>query len=1714
MAVSPKVTLQTILYEDKKTLVYRSIYNEDLRPALLKSLTLKYSNSRDFQNLKHEFNMALKLDSPATLKPIRLETYDDDLTIVFEDFDAVSLRSILDGPMETGLFLRVSLSITEALTEIHQRSVVHKDIKPENILLNTMSKQVKLMGLGNASFLPRIQAAETDIQKIEGSLPYMSPEQTGRMNRSVDYRSDLYSLGIIFYEMLTGHHPFTATDVHAWVYNHTARTPPPPKALIPEIPPVISDIIMKLLSKTPEDRYQSARGLTFDLTKCSNRWSDRSSVESFTLATHDTLGILQIPEKLYGREREVTEMLKTFERVISTSNPELILISGPSGVGKTRLTKELSQPILKENGFLARSKAEFPLQTAPYSTIAPAFRELTLSILTQSEATIFDWKNKIQLALGDHGQAIINIIPQLELIIGKQPLLPDLPLNQAKVRFHTIFHRFLNVFCHQDHPLVLFLDDLQWADSASLELLQDIVSRPDSSFLLFVGTYRSNEVKSTDPLMTIINGIKKSDIRIQEMNLLSFHLQDLSQLLADTFHCSTDSTIELAQLIHTKTAGNPFFSIEFLKTLNQDGLLKWDRKNQLWSWDIEKIKSQSYTDNVVELMLDKLKQLPKPTQDFMIMAASIGSLPENTTLSLLTHQSLGQIDEILMPAIKEGLMEKKENHFHFLHDRIQQAVSLLLPEKNKPEIHLKIGRALLKDTPKNKLQDRLFEIVRHYLLGSSLLSDSEEALEVAQLCLQSGQTAKRSTAYGSAVEFFHFGMSLLSQHLKESWLEHYALTYSLHYERAECEWLIGNFKECEHILSILQSQAQKLSEKLLLCSLNAKLKVNQGKYYQAVETGLAGLRLTGKQWNIHPTQEITLETFNQVYEKLKARKITALSEIPPLTDTDIQAEMEVCSQISDVASQTDLNLLVILNLHVVDLTLRYGMGVKSPQAFVTISIFLGTSLGRIEEAYRLSQSTYDLVVGNSKFSSSQTKLCYVFGNYIQPWVLPFRACIETVNTGIRTSAENGDLLFGVYCISGKTEFLYASGEPLESFFSEINSLLSYTSRAKFKEITLKLTAFHHWVEVLFGVSPTFSTDEYIEPRSREQTLFEEEIEKNTTPSNTFSYYTLKSHVLIIFGEYDQVIAIEKKLKNLLKTVLLTQTNKLRFYFFASLSFAAQINVELSVDKKEYYKSTLYEYLKKLQSTAAYSQANFGSNLALVEAEVARLEGRNTDAMRLYENAINLANSSGLIQNEALAYETAARYYRTQHLNRIADSYIQNASACYQRWGAQAKVKQLQRTHLILANKNPNPASTEFVSSLERLDFFSVVRASQAISEEIETENLKRKLMQIIIEYTGVQRGCLVTFSVNPPGEPRIEVEGKLGEKGIDITLQPPENRVSIPRSIFRYVERTKEIVLLDYAHEPGGLGKFSSDDYFKQNHPRSALCLPILRQGNLVSLIYLENYNSPGAFTTDRLNILEVLTSQSAISLENAQLLSEAKRAIQVRDDFMTIASHELRTPLTPLRMQLQFLVNTLNTEEFTKEPKFQNLLKLLHNSDKNVLSLMNLVEDLLDVSRMSSGGMTLTLKPVELTQLVRQVLEKFVLQNKEIQYEFNSLTADPIIGYWDPLRIEQTIVNLLKNAVKYGKKEPFQVKIWEKSERAFISVQDFGIGISEQAQLKVFDRFERAVPVEHFGGLGVGLYIARENIMAHQGTIHLKSKLGQGSTFTIELPLKPNKIL
>ncbi|WP_445304737.1 trifunctional serine/threonine-protein kinase/ATP-binding protein/sensor histidine kinase, partial [Microcoleus sp. Pol7_A1] len=1616
---------------------------------------------------------------------------------------------------------------------------------------------------------------------------------------------------VTFYELLTGKLPFQTDDPMDLVHCHLAKQPLAASIINQNVPLVLSEIVSKLMAKNAEERYQSALGLKFDLETCLHEWQETGALANFTIGERDLCDRFTIPEKLYGRESEVFSLLEAFD-CVSAGSTEMMLVAGFSGIGKTAVVNEVHKPIVRQRGYFIKGKFDQFQRTLPFSAFVQAFRDLMAQLLSETDAKVEQWKLEILAALGDSAGAIVEVIPELARIIGPQPPVPELSGSAAQNRFNLLLGKFLQLFTTKEHPLVIFLDDLQWADSASLKLIQLLMTAKEYRYLLLIGAYRDNEVFSAHPLMLTLAEIQKTEAKVNTITLETLARSDVNSLVADTIACSTALALPLTELVYQKTLGNPFFSTQFLKSLHEDGLIEFNCEARYWQCDISRVRTLALTDDVVEFMALQLRKLPLQTQSVLKLAACIGNQFDLATLAIVDENSPVETASALWKALQDGLIlpisevykfyQAEGNSksvigngqesdqlpithdqlpkYKFLHDRVQQAAYSLIPQDQKRSTHLKIGQLLLKNTPEADREERIFDIVNHLNVGVELITQEAEREQLARLNLVAGKKAKAATAYSAAVEYFKVGRVLLTEN---SWKNQYELTLALSTKAAEAAYLSGDFEQMEKLASVVDNCAKTLLGKVKVYEVQIQAYIAQNKLLEAVNTTLQVLKLLGVEFPSKVNLSDIEQALGETASILNGKRIEDLIDLPQMSDLYKLAAIRLLSSIFAAAYIAAPELVPLTVCKQVDLSVQYGNASVSPFAYANYGLLLCGVVGDIDSGYQFGQLALNLL---SKLNAQEikAKTVVMVNIFIRPWKEHLRETLEPLVSAYSTGMETGDLQYAAFGLMLYSYFAYFSGKELTVL--EIEMAINRNAIHK----SMQETALHYheiyWQAVLNLLEKTGNKcclkgeacDELIRLPLLQQ-----------ANDKTGLYYIYWNKLLLSYwfennSEAIENIALAEKYLDAVVGLPLIPL----FHFYDSLVRLAVYSDTPDSEQQEIL-DRVRANQEKMQNWAHHAPMNHLHKFYLVEAERHRVLNQKVEAIEMYDKAIALAQENEYINEEALAHELAAKFYLEWGKEKLAQPYLIDAYYAYARWGAKAKIDHLeQRYPQLLAPilqqertrqypsetihtstnsesslSNTNRTLVGSTSSWGLVDLPTVIKASQALSSEIELEQLLTTLMQVVVKNAGAQTGALILME---EGNWRINVHCTNRQ---DCLLQsiPVEESEVIPLTLINYVKRTKETLVFDDAsNQP----RFASDPYMIQQQPHSLLCTPIGERGKMMGILYLENNLATGVFTGDRVAILNILCSQAAISLQNARLYQQSQEYAQklefylndlkqmqlqlVQNEKMSAlgnlvagVAHEINNPvgfiagnLEPAQDYIKDLFGLIDLyqkklphpdaeivseiEAIDLEYVRQDLPKLIDSMNLGVERIRSISTSLRTFSRADRDYKV----PFNIHEGIDSTI--LILKHRlkgnddrpeiEVVKQYGNLPAVDCF----PGQLNQVFMNILANAIdalessNQGrsfaeiKAKPNSITISstqkKNQEWVTIGISDNGIGMNQEVKKRIFDHLFTTKIVGK--GTGLGLAIARQIVVEkHGGELEVNSVLHQGTEFVILLPVK-----
>jgi predicted ATPase/transcriptional regulator with GAF, ATPase, and Fis domain len=1532
--------------------IFRARRSADQQPVIIKIPAPEFPTPQDLSRFRHEFDMGGAIDDPHVIHYDALEDYSHGLALIQEDFGAEALAQVIPARgLELSAFLPIAMQLAAGLEAIHRSGVTHRQIHPHNLVINPDTRVVKFIDFGMASRLKQDTQPATSPNRLEGSLAYLSPEQTGRMRQAIDDRTDLYSLGVTFYQMLTGSVPFPSDDPLEVIHGHLAIRPKPVREVSPHVPQPVSAIVEKLLAKSSDARYQSASGLKKDLETCLKQWTATGSVEHFAIPQDDVPERFQLPQKLYGREREVDALLEAFERV-AAGHTEVILVAGYSGIGKTSVVSEIHKPLLRQRGYFVSGKFDPHTRHIPYSAVIEAFQQLLQQILTESDEAIAVWRKNLREALGSYAQVMIDVLPELELIVGTQASVAPLDAKASHNRFMLFVQKFVSVFAKQEHPLAVFLDDLQRADMASLDLIQAILSGSDGNSLFLIGAYRENEVDRHHPLLKTIDEIQKTGTPLHVLSLDPLTREHVHELIADTLRCSKEHSRPLAELVYAKTAGNPFFVRALLTSLSEEHLLSFEPDSG-WAWEIHQIRQLGMTDNVADLMVRKLSRLPQPTQEVLTLAACIGNRFDLGTLATISQHSEAATSVAIVDCLQEGLVVHLDDAYRFAHDRIQQAAYALIDDDQRAEQHVAIGRLLLDSSRRSAdgdelSEERLFAIVTHLNIGMDLVTQQTERDDIARLNLLAGRKAK-AAAYATALHYFRAGITYLRPHrsllhahtpeAEDTWQRQYDLTRDLCVGAAEAAYLSTEFEETERWAAEVLQHASRLLDNVSVQEVRIQAYTAQSRLLEAIDLALEVLKLLGIEFSEASAESQMLAALKKTQTALAAKSFEDLLHLPAMTDPDKLAASRIMDRLLAPAFIVAPKLFTCVVLKMVHASLEWGENPETALVYALYGMILCAKGQEADAGYRFGQLALKLLErGGAEQYKARTS--YVAYWAIFPWKDPLKSVLQPLAETYQTGLEIGDqesaaMAAAMYCI-----LAYFAGKELAFLEREMATYRQRIRQLKQETLLYMVEIFHQTVLNLLGrgddpcrlVGETYN-EEVMLPRY------------HATQNGTalLQSYFNKMVLCYLFEEHNQAVEHAAMATQYLERAIGWMLSAL-FYFYDSLVRLRMFPDEASPEQERILQKIAANQ-EQLAIRARHAPMTHLHKWYLVEAERARVLQHEGEARVAYDKAIDLAYQHDSLQDAALANELAAKFYHTLGKDRVARLYFREASASYLKWGAVAKVKQLEERYaqyLAQPRTEPGtavPATVELPSTRAidsaALDFSTTLKAAQALSREIQQDKLLATLMTIVIENVGAQRGV---FLAERHGQLFIVARQHAEHQAsTDFSSLPLESSDDASLAIIHYVRRTRESLVIDDAVLEQ---RFASDPYIIQHQPRSIVCLPVISQANLVGLLYLENNLTTHAFTPQRLELLHVLSSQMAISLENARLyvameqeIDERRRAEEALNKAL-VGVAQLQEQLQAENVYLQQEIQSVHPfEEIIG--RSQPLLEVLHQVDR-----------------------------------------------------------------------------------------------------------------------------------------------------------------------------------
>lgn len=1769
------------VYEGPKSLVYRAQREADGCAVVLKTLRSELPSVKALSQLKREYDILRRLKHPCVVTGYDLHAHRRGLVLVLEDFGGMGLGASLRGRrVSPAEFFELAFAILDGLAYVHEQDVVHKDLNPANLVYNAQTRTLKLIDFGISSLLRREKAGAGHPSRLEGTLAYIAPEQTGRVNRTLDFRCDFYALGVTFFELLAGRLPFPTSDPMEMVHSHIAKKPPFLHDLDVAIAQPLAQVIDRLLAKNAEDRYQSHHGLRLDLDACRDHMLGKQTLPAFfEVGRFDSSERLAIPEKRYGRDGEAAQLAARFEASCAGAT-ELVLVTGAAGIGKSTLISEMRRPVIERNGAFISGKFDQFQRNIPYASLVQAFTRWARQVADQNETVVALRREQLLTVLGDQAQVMIDVIPALARVLGPCAPVADLPPAEAQNRFNLVFQQFVHALPTIDHPMFLFLDDLQWADSASLKLLCRLLLEGECAYLTIVGAFRDGEIEAVHPVREMLVTLEKAGCSYERIHLEPLEPLHVNQLLAETLHCSAQRCLPLTDLCMKKTNGNPFYLNRFVYDLYERGLIFFDTKTREWVWDEAAVQSAELSENVLDFMVARLEQLPETTQRALKIAACIGNRFPLYLLAVGLEEPAVDTAEDLWPALAAELIEpldeaykffvEREPHkveYRFQHDRVQQAAYALIEEEARPQVHLDLARCLQDYLDPEERERRLFDIVNHFNIGRDLLTETLQRDALAALNGAAGRRAILSSAYEPAYRYFQVGIALLGA---DGWSRCYAETLELHQAACEAAFLVTEFEEMQGLAQEVHRHAHTLLDKVRVYAVEIDAMVVRNRMLEAIDLARPWLKQLGIFLPRVCSQPRLVATLLHTKLLLMRKPPAYLIELPLMKDPHQLALMRLIGSLFSATHRAAPSLFPYIVLKVVQHSLRYGNAPISAFGFACYGLVLCGALGEIEPGNRFGSLGLSLLerLDARRF---KTRTAFVTYGFIRPWREHLREVLEPLREAYVAVNESGDIEYASHAIYIRSAYAYFSGAHLPGLLQEM---------AKYNEAVLKLkqmtTAQYHQIFMqavhnLMGATTTpwlLSGTHY-----REEEMLPRHVAADDKHA-LFVFYLNKAVLAYWFHQHEMAEKHIDAAFAFLEGVLGFFHGSV-FYFWRCLIKLARAGSQQR-EQRRLTLRYLHPDIAKLRNWKQFAPMNFRHKVRLIEAEKERVLGDKYRAFALFDQAIAQAGVAEFLQERALANELCAGLCFEMGNEKVARSYLQDAFSDYEQWGANAKMRHIQHVHPSLSmrsydmvrntlghnNTTFSATSTTIDEGAELLDLSSVVKASQTISGEIVLGKLLEKLMIIVIENAGAEKGILLR---EKEGRWVIEGESHIESDRVQVLQGKPlaeSDRLS--HAVVQFVARTGRNVVLDQANKDPNFGE---EAYFSKNQTASVLCIPLLNQGKTTGILYLENNLSPGVFTTDRLEILQILSSQIAVSIENARLYSNLEYysrrlefKVEERTRELTAKTDELMR--TQRRLMEQEKMASLGTLTAGIAHEIKNPLNFVNNFSEINLELLDEIEALTqpfvavlapmereelaalqaDLKRnseiicnhgkransivqsmmMLSKGGTTAAQPTDLNQLVSESLNLAYhgmrSGNRRFSVALDQQLAEglPIIDVV-PQDLGRVFLNLVNNSLdalytKFCEQEHFQpqlqVTTQQKGDWLKVIVRDNGGGIPDEIRSKIFNPFFTTKPTGG-GNSGLGLSISYDVVAQdHGGRLEVYSEKGVYTEFHVWLPL------
>ncbi|MEZ4266614.1 MAG: AAA family ATPase [Myxococcota bacterium] len=1500
-------TLEDRLHDGPRSVVYRARPDDDaggVRRVVLKIHRDEHPSERDVARYQLACDLGQRFDGVGIIEHLGVARSGSRVALVTEDYGAVSLNQLRrDRKLSLDDTLNIAIQAASALARIHTQRIVHKDITPANIVVHPDTLVVKIIDFGIASDLGAERAQALPPGRLEGTMAYLSPEQTGRMNRRIDDRTDQYSFGATLYELLTGRPPFSGDDVLQLIHAKMAQRAPSPHELKPSVPKALSDIVMKLLAKTAEERYLSDRGLLRDLERCRDGLRERGAVEDFAIADGDVSSRLHVSERLYGREREIATLLGAFERVAGGGRG-LLVVAGYSGIGKSAVVQEVYKPITAARGRFCSGKFDQFKRDQPYKAFSEALDGLVRQLLSEPGEDVAVSSGRLLAALGDHGQLVCDVVPSLSLLLGPQPPVAALGPLEARNRFERVMTSFVRALARPEYPLVIFIDDLQWADHASLHLIELLLADHQTEHLLLIGAYRDNEVSAAHPLSEVLARLEAQPGAVERMHLGALSVGDLTQLIVDSFGRSEADSRGLAELLHAKCAGNPFFALELLGGLYEDGLVRFDLDAEHWAWSLDAVAGAGLTDNVVDMMSARLRKLPEAARAQLGVASCLGSQFEHRALSWVNGESSADTARSLEEAVRSGYIipigsdyrylrvsvpassegatdasgataprpDAPQVAYRFLHDRVQQAAYALVPESEREALHLRIGRTLLERLTPAELDEQLINVVDHLNLGRGGISAPDELARLADLNLRAGRRSKASMAFEPALRYLRTALELLPA---GAWTADYPRALAVHNETVEAAFLTERFDEMEALATVVDSKARSLLDRIDVETVRIQADMAQANYRRAVDTALRVLASLGVKLPRNPNQAHVVAGVMRTKLAIGRRSTADLARLPEMTGATELAAMRVLMSATSPAFYGVPDLFPLIIFKMVSLSVRHGNSATSAYGYSVFGMVLCGALGDAAGGYAFAKLGFQIM---DRFDAKPlaAKINMVFHGFVRHWTDPLPDSLPGLQTGWESGLEQGDVEYGVYCGLISIYYSIFRGRELAVV---LDRFADHTAAIRGSKQAQSIPIVECWTTFATQLGDSRSTATRLVSADFDAEKVYGEMARAKNFMAAFQTGLADGVLAYHMGDHARALKVLVKVEAQLDSAMGLYLVPIHALYTALAACAAARAGRPGELRRA------GRYLKKLRGWAKSAPLNHSAKAALVEAELHRARGRRAEAEAAYETAARAAREAGFVQEQALVYECMGESLY-ERLPELGVPLLSRARQLYARWGAHAVAAALDRRHgegfasqpFATQRRSPGhtvePGASHTATTSETegmLDLGSVMKAARSLSQEIELDPLLSRIMDVAIENAGAQRGVLLRVR---DGQLVVEAACSVGQ-GFSRLDAPLSGRDDLPRSVIEFSQRSGESVLLTKATDDATYGR---DPYVAAAGLRSVMTVPVVLHGAVTGILYMENNLAFGAFTDAHRDVMLMLGAQIAVAIENAELFAEQRK--------------------------------------------------------------------------------------------------------------------------------------------------------------------------------------------------------------------------------------------